>query len=142
MSKARIFADDQTRYLRDDIKKIVGKFIVFYVYNPSIATHLCGFSRSYWCIPVGIYTENEIDDDLYYDLANNEPDYFGQSLEQNKKYVECDILPYEEITVEEAASDNDLSVNKYLLNMPDLVEYLQGNQSFFECELLGKNEAN
>lgn len=132
MQKMRVFPNDETEYLNDETKKAVGKLIVFYVYNPNIVTHLCSFSRSYWCIPVGMFTQNEIDDDLYNELLScNDSDYFGQSLESNKIYKEYDLCPYE-------GDDCDHDDLDYKLLMPDLVEYLQGNQADYELELIAK----
>ena len=116
--KAKVIAVDETEYLRDDIKKLVGKWITFYVYHTGIQTHLCSLTGSYYLIPVGNISENEVDDDLFYELTLSNDGYYSDFETANGKDYDLD--------------EDDLDK----VDLPELVEFLRCNQSDYELECL------
>ena len=117
--KAKVIAIDETEYLREDLKEKVGKWVTFYAFHTGIVTRICSFTPSYWLIPVGNYAENEIDDDLFSELVSvNESDYYTNILKVEGEEYDLD--------------EDDLDD----VNIPELVDYLTGNQADYEWECL------
>lgn len=74
----KYFFEDQTKYLRDDLVPLVGRYREIMVFNYQEIHHLCELTPSYECHPVDFVVDSEISDELYEELQSsfdNDPVY-------------------------------------------------------------------
>lgn len=105
---------DETRYWSDDIKSKVKSIKTVYLFDKSVATHLCTIFPSYYLIPLyydvnfGDNTENdELREEIDSEFSNEEPKYFDCSYvnklkcvsvhqDHNQEFEGRDNQPYDE----------------------------------------------